>query len=185
MGVIAEVHKLVPNKPIKYIINTHHHFDHTGGLRTYVAEGATVITQEGNKAFLETAWAEPRTLQPDEMSMNGKKATFVTFKDKYELTDGTQVLDLYKLQGDNHNEFMSIGYLPKQKILVEADDFTPPPPNAPPMNAISMGFANNLYDNLQRLKLDVTEILPLHGNPAPMSEMLTVLGKTTTSRASN
>jgi len=184
-AVIAEVHKLVPNKPIKYIINTHHHFDHTGGLRTYVAEGATVITQEGNKAFLETAWSAPRTLQPDAMSMSGKKATFITFKDKYELTDGSRILDLYHLQADNHNEFMSVGYLPKEKILIEADDYTPAPPNAPPMNAISLGFANNLYNNLQRLKLDVVQIAPLHGTPAPMSRMLDALGKTTTSRAAN
>jgi glyoxylase-like metal-dependent hydrolase (beta-lactamase superfamily II) len=184
-AVIAEVHKLAPNKPIKYIINTHHHFDHTGGLRTYVAEGATVITQEGNKAFFETAWSAPRTLQPDAMSMSGKKATFITFKDKYELTDGSRVLDLYHLQGDNHNEFMSVGYLPKEKILIEADDYTPAPPNAPAMNPISMGFANNLYDNLQRLKLEVVQIAPLHGMPAPMSRMLEALGKTTTSRAAN
>lgn len=176
-AVIAEVHKLVPNKPIKYLINTHAHFDHAGGMRTYVAEGATIITQEGNKDFYEKAWAAPRTLQPDQMSQSGKKATFITFKDKYELTDGNQVLDLYRLQGDNHNEYMSIGYLPKDKILIEADDFTPPPPNAGPMNPISLGFANNLYDNLQRLKLDVAQIAPLHGNPAPMSAMLAALGK--------
>ncbi len=184
LAVIAEVHKLVPNKPIKYLYNTHAHFDHLGGVRTYVAEGATIITQEGNKAFYEKAWAAPRTLQPDEMSQKGAKATFVTFKDKYELTDGSRVLDFYLLQGDNHNEFMSIGYLPKEKILIEADDFTPAPPGAPAMNAISLGFANTLYDNLQRLKLDVAQIAPLHGNVAPMSTMLTAIGKTTTSSAS-
>ena len=184
MAVIEEVHKLVPNKPIKYLFNTHAHFDHLGGVRTYVAGGATIITQEGNKAFYEKAWAAPRTLQPDEMSQKGAKATFVTFKDKYELTDGSRVLDIYHLQGDNHNEFMSVGYLPKDKILIEADDFTPGPPNAT-MNPISLGFANNLYDNIQRLKLDVSEILPLHGNPAPMSAMLSAIGKTTTSKAGN
>ena len=73
---------------------------------------------------------------------------------------------------------MSIGYLPKEKILIEADDFTPPPPNGAAPVAIAMGFANNLYDNLQRLKLQVDMIAPLHGNPAPMSAMLKVLGKT-------
>ena len=56
MAVIAEVKNLVPNKPIKYLINTHHHFDHSGGLRTYVAEGVTIITNEANKAFYEKAW---------------------------------------------------------------------------------------------------------------------------------
>ncbi len=177
-GVMDEVKMLVPNKPIKYVINTHHHFDHSGGLRAYVAAGATIITNEGNKAFYEMAWKEPRTLQPDMLSLNPKPATFITFKDKYVLTDGSRSLEIYKLQGDNHNEFMSIGYLSKEKILIEADDFTPPPPNGPAPVPIAMGFANNLYDNLQRLKLQVNMIAPLHGNPAPMSTMLTILGKT-------
>ncbi len=177
-AVMDEVKMLVPNKPIKYVFNTHHHFDHSGGLRAYVAAGATIITNEGNKTFYETAWKAPRTLQPDALSQNAKPATFVTFKDKYVLNDGTRTLEIYKLQGDNHNELMSIGYLPKEKILIEADDFTPAPPNGPAPAPIALGFANNLYDNLQRLKLQVDMIAPLHGNPAPMSAMLQAIGKT-------
>ena len=177
-GVMDQVKMLVPNKPIKYVFNTHHHFDHSGGLRAYVAAGATIITNEGNKAFYETAWKAPHTLQPDMLSQNPKPATFITFKDKYVLSDGTRTLEIYKLQGDNHNELMSIGYLPKEKILIEADDFTPPAEGAPPLVPMAMGFANNLYDNLQRLKLQVDMIAPLHGNPAPISTMLKVLGKT-------
>jgi glyoxylase-like metal-dependent hydrolase (beta-lactamase superfamily II) len=177
-GVMDQVKMLVPNKPIKYVFNTHHHFDHSGGLRAYVAAGATIITNEGNKAFYETAWKAPRTLQPDALSQNPKAATFVTFKDKYVLSDGTRTLEIYQLQGDNHNSLMSVGYLPKEKILIEADDFTPPAAGAPAPPPVAMGFANNLYDNLQRLKLQVDMIAPLHGMPAPMSTMLKVLGKT-------
>jgi hypothetical protein len=117
-------------------------------------------------------------LQPDALSQNPKAATFVTFKDKYVLSDGTRTLEIYQLQGDNHNSLMSVGYLPKEKILIEADDFTPPAAGAPAPPPVAMGFANNLYDNLQRLKLQVDMIAPLHGMPAPMSTMLKVLGKT-------
>jgi glyoxylase-like metal-dependent hydrolase (beta-lactamase superfamily II) len=177
-AVMAEVKKLVPTKPIKYLINTHHHFDHSGGVRTYVAAGATVITNEGNKAFYERAWSQPRTLDPDRLSQNPRKATFITFKDKYVLTDGTRSLELYRLQGDHHNEFMSFGYLPKEKILIEADDFTPPAAGAPPLVPIALILANNLYDNLQRLKIDVDAIAPLHGNPSSMADMRKALGKT-------
>ena len=95
-AVIAEVKKLVPGKPIKYLINTHHHFDHSGGIRTYVAEGATVITNEGNKSFYQQAWKQPRTLDPDELAKNPKKPTFITYKDKYVLSDGTRELDIYR-----------------------------------------------------------------------------------------
>ena len=53
----------------------------------------------------------------------------------------------------------------------------PPLPNAPPMVPVAMGFANNLYDNLQRLKLDVSQIAPLHGNVAQWSDFLKAIGK--------
>jgi glyoxylase-like metal-dependent hydrolase (beta-lactamase superfamily II) len=176
-AVIEEVKKLVPNKPIKYLINTHHHFDHSGGIRTYVAEGATIITNAGNKTFYEQAWKQPRTLDPDKLSQNPKKANFITFKDKYVLTDGRRSLELHLVQGDNHNEFLTFAYLPNEKILIEADDFTPSAPNGPAPPAIAVAFSNNLYDNLQRLKIEVVTIAPLHGGVVPMSDMLKALGK--------
>jgi len=65
MAVIAEAKRLVPNKPIKYVISTHHHFDHSGGLRTYVAEGATVVTHDSNRAFFEKTFQAPASMAPD------------------------------------------------------------------------------------------------------------------------
>jgi hypothetical protein len=177
-AVLAEVKNLVPNKPIKYLINTHHHFDHSGGVRTYVAEGATIITNEANKAFYEKAWNAPRTLMPDKLSQTpNKKATFVTYKDKYVLTDENRSLELRRVEKDNHNEYIGYGYLPKEKILIEADDFTPPAPGAPPLVPVALGFATNFFDNLQRLKLDVVTITPLHGNVAQWSEFPKAIGK--------
>jgi hypothetical protein len=173
-AVIAEVKKLVPNKPIRYVMNTHHHFDHSGGLRTYVAEGAAVITHEGNKAFYEWAWKQPRTLEPDDLAKHPREATFVTYKTKYVLTDGTRSLEVHLTVGDNHDEFLSFAYLPKEKILVEADDWsdwyaTP----------LSLPLWNNLLGNLQRLKLDVETLVPLHGKAASMTEWLKVLREKT------
>ena len=173
LAVIAEVKKLVPDKPIKYLINTHHHFDHSGGIRTYVAEGATVITQAADKRFYVQAWKQPRTLDPDQLAQNPKRATFITYKDQYVLTDRTRSIELHHIEGDNHNEFMSFAYLPKEKILIEADDYTPGAP-PPPM---AVAFGNNLNDNLQRLKIEVATIAPLHGNVATMSDMQKALGK--------
>src|SRR5258707_718209 len=112
------------------------------------------------------AWKQPRTLDPDKLSQNPKKASFLTYKDKYVLSDGSRTLEIHRIEGDNHNEFMSFAYLPAEKILIEADDFTPPAPDAPPLVPIALGFANNLYDNLQRMKIDVVTIYPLHGTPA-------------------
>jgi glyoxylase-like metal-dependent hydrolase (beta-lactamase superfamily II) len=177
LAVIAEAKRLVPNKPIRYLINTHHHWDHSSGIRTYVAEGATIITSESNKAYYEDAWKRPRTLEPDNLSRTPKKATFITVTDKYVLTDGDRSLEMHLTQGDTHNASILFGYMPKEKILIEADDFTPPGPNGAPPVPLAMMFGNNLYDNIQRLKLEIVTIAPLHGRVAPYTEMLKALGK--------
>jgi glyoxylase-like metal-dependent hydrolase (beta-lactamase superfamily II) len=178
LAVIAEVKKMVPNKPIKYLVNTHHHFDHSGGIRTYVAEGATIITQEMNKPFYEKTFAMPRTISPDSLSKNPKEATFITVKDKYELTDGSRSLQLYAVEGNGHNAGLIVAYLPKEKVLIEPDLFNPPPPDAPPPAAVSP-YTASLGDSIQRLKLDVRTIAPLHGRVVPIADLRKALKKTT------
>jgi hypothetical protein len=167
LAIIAEVKRLVPNKPIKYVINTHHHFDHSGGLRTFVAQGATVITHEGNKEFYQWAWKQPRTMQPDELSKSPTEARFITFKTKYVLSDGARDLEVHLDFGDMHDRFLSFAYLPKEKILIEADDFS-----AWYSTPWSLAMWNNLLGNLTRLQLDPVTIAPLHGPISPMDVWL-------------
>jgi len=174
VAVIAKVRQLVPDKPIRYVINTHHHFDHSGGLRTYVAQGATVITHEGNKAFYEWAWKQPHTMEPDLLTQNPKEPTFITYTSKYVLTDGTRFAEVHRTIGDFHDEFLSFVWLPKEKLLVEVDDFSDRY-----ITPLSLALWNNLYGNLQRLNLDVERIAPLHGNVTPMSEWLQWLREST------
>jgi hypothetical protein len=170
LAVIATVKKLVPNKPIKYLINTHHHFDHSGGIRTYVAEGATVITHEANRPFYEWAWKQPRTLEPDRLSQNPREASFITYKTKYVLTDGNRSVEIHLTIGDNHDQFLSFVYMPKEKILIEADDWSDWY-----ATTVSLPMWNNLYGNMQRLQLDVDTMVPLHGKAATLAEWLKVL----------
>lgn len=169
IAVITEAKKIVPNKPIKYLINTHHHFDHSGGMRTYVAEGSTVITHEMNKMYYEQVWKAPHTIEPDRLAQNPKQATFITIKSKYTLADGGRSLEIYPLEGDTHNAGLMMVYLPKEKILVEADDFSWPAGT----RSGPRYHQNNvtLYRNIQRLKLDVKTIAPIHGDPVPLSEL--------------
>ena len=131
----------------------------------------TVITQQANKPFYEQAWKAPRTLEPDHLSRNPKKASFITFKDKYVLADAGRSLEIYHVDGDNHNADISIVYLPKEKILVEADDFTTAPPNAPPTGPRAHAATVFLYSYVQKLNLDVRTIAPLHGFVVPFSAM--------------
>jgi len=175
-AVIAEVKKLVPNKPIKYVVNTHHHFDHAGGLGAFAADGATIITHDVNKAFLEQSLAAPRTIQPDKLAQSGKKATVDGMQDKRVLSDGTYTVELYLIKGTPHGDGLIMAYLPKEKLLVEADAFTPAPPNATPPAQPNPAQVN-LYDNIERLNLVVDQILPLHGRKVPLAELQKAIGK--------
>jgi glyoxylase-like metal-dependent hydrolase (beta-lactamase superfamily II) len=178
LAVIAEAKKLAPNKPIKYLVNTHNHFDHLGGVRAFVAEGSTIITNAMNKPYYEKIFKEPHTLAPDRLSQNPKKATFITVKDKYVLTDGGREIDIIHVENNNHNEGILMVYVPKEKVLVEADDFTPPAPNGPPPAPRAVAFTKNLNANIERLKLDVVTIAPLHGFVVPVSELKKLAGTT-------
>jgi glyoxylase-like metal-dependent hydrolase (beta-lactamase superfamily II) len=157
LAVISEVKKLVPNKPIKYLVMTHHHFDHSGGVRTFVAVGATVVTHRLNKAFCDQILRGQRTLSADKLSQARKAARVITMADKYVMTDGTRVVELHHIKGSMHNEGIIMGYLPAEKLLIEADVFTPGAVNAPPP-ATPNPFTVNLNENLQRLNLAVDRI---------------------------
>jgi len=161
-AVIAKVKETIPNKPIKYLVNTHVHFDHSGGVRTFVDEGATIVTHQDNKPYYEKAWAAAHTINPDKLAQSKKTATFETFGDKHVLTDGGRTIEIHKIAGGGHNDAFAMVYLPKEKILIEGDAYTPPAANAPPPTAANP-FSVNLDENITRLKLDVKQIAPLHG----------------------
>lgn len=181
-AVIGEVKKLYFNKPIRYLVNTHAHFDHAGGIRTYAAEGATILTAQINKPYYEKTFAMPRTLAPDKLSQSKKKAVIEAVAEKKVVTDGTHLLELYHVP-NAHNDGMLIAYLPKDKIVIEADLYNPPAAaNAPAANAQTPNpvnpFTVSLVENLDRLKLDYDKILCLHGRLATKAELLKAAGRT-------
>jgi glyoxylase-like metal-dependent hydrolase (beta-lactamase superfamily II) len=174
-AVLAEVKGLVSNKPIKYVIATHHHFDHAGGLRAVAAEGITIIAHDVNKAFLEKALAAPATVRPDRLAKSGKKGTVEGMRDKRVLTDGARTVELHNVAGNNHHAGIVMVYLPKEKLLVEADVYNPPAPNAPPPASVNTNWVN-LSDNIKRLSINVDQILPLHGRIMPLAELHKSIG---------
>src|SRR5262245_6773370 len=162
MQIITEAKRLIPNKPIRYVVNTHHHIDHSSGLRTFVAEGATVVTHEVNKPYFEKLFALPHTLEPDRLMREKQAPKFETVAEKKVMTDGNHVIELHHLRGSGHNEGLIVAYFPKEKILVEADAFNPPAqPNAPPPPSVSP-YTANLVETIDRLRLDVQRIIPIH-----------------------
>src|SRR5262249_4881403 len=128
-AVLDKVKELKPDKPLKYVINTHHHFDHSGGVRRAMAEDVTLITHSANKAFYEEIAKRPSTLVPEQASPKTPKIEAVN--DKYELKDAMRTVEIYAIPNP-HSDSMLMVYFPAERLLVEADLYTPPAANAPP-----------------------------------------------------
>ena len=175
-AVITEVKKTVPGKPIRYLVNTHHHFDHSSGVRAYALEGATIVTHELNRAYFERAAANSRNFSPDRLAKSGKKPVFQAMGDNMVLTDGNRSVELYQIGGNPHHQGLVMAYLRKEKILIEADAYTPGAPDAPAPK-VPNPFSVNLVTQVSRLNIDVDRILPLHGRIVPYGELLKSIGK--------
>jgi len=175
LAVIDAVKETIPNKPIRYVVNTHHHFDHSGGLRAFVAEGATVITQALAKPYFEQVWANPHTVNPDQLAQSPRQPVIEGVDERHVLSDGTRSLELHRLQDSNHASTMLVAYLPEERILIEADVYSPAPPNAPPPESAHPESVN-LYNNIERLQLDVAQIVPIHGRVVTLDDLRVAIG---------
>jgi len=171
LAVIEEIVRRVPDKPIRFIVNTHAHYDHLGGLRTYLHIGATVITHQRNRLFYETELLNytPWTLQPDMLALYppteiSEGYTMEDVDEKYVITDRSRSLEIYYVQGlSTHAEGMLMAYLPKEELLIEADLFNPQEQGADPTVAGPLHQA--LKNNVGQLDLAVDRIIPIHGKP--------------------
>jgi glyoxylase-like metal-dependent hydrolase (beta-lactamase superfamily II) len=163
LAVIAKAKEVIPNKPIRFLVTSHHHWDHLGGIRAAMDEGATIVTHQTNKAFLGRVARTPHTINPDRFSTSKKPVKIQVVGDMGKLTDGTRTIELHLLKGYEHTGDMLVVYLPKEKILAEPDAFTPPATPTTPLVVTAVPYAAALYDNIKRLNLDVQSIVPFHG----------------------
>jgi hypothetical protein len=154
-----------------------------GGVRTYAAEGAIIVTQDRNRAFLENIVLAPqsRSLAPDRLSQFPFGTTgpgpipIETVSEQHAISDGQKSMLIFHVQGLNHNENMLIAYLPQEKILINADLWGPPAPGAAAPAEISPS-AVTLYKNIKRLGLDVALHVPIHGRPGPNADFERIVG---------
>jgi glyoxylase-like metal-dependent hydrolase (beta-lactamase superfamily II) len=161
-AVIAEVNRVIPAKPIRFVVNTHHHDDHAGGLPAYAAQGVTILTHEANKTYLDRALNGPRTLGADLLARSKKKAQFETVGEVRILKDAARALELHHIPGLTHADGMLIAYLPQERIVVQADmGFIGP--NAP---GAGEHRAGTLVATLERLKLNYDTVVFVH-RPQP------------------
>jgi glyoxylase-like metal-dependent hydrolase (beta-lactamase superfamily II) len=177
LAVIAEVGKIIPGKPIRYVVNTHAHYDHAGGLRTFVAQGVTVVTHELNKPFYEKAWARPRTIAPDLLSKSPRAAKFETVAAKKVMSDGTRTIELYHMKDTSHNIANLIVFMPKEGLVFWGDGYNPPQGDDPRDPARTPEQAIDLYRVITMNNLDVKTIAPAHGaGPKPFDNLKKAIG---------
>jgi glyoxylase-like metal-dependent hydrolase (beta-lactamase superfamily II) len=172
LAVIAKAKELIPGKPVRFVIAMHHHWDHMGGIPTAIAEGATIVTHGSNRLLLERAATAPHTIQPDRLAGSHRRLELQAVGDEGQLTDGLRTIELHRMTGFDHTDDMLLVYLPKERILAEADAYTPPETPTTPLIAPKVPYAAALYENIRRLKLDVGTIAPFHGlRTADMAEV--------------
>ena len=160
LAVLDETRRLFPQKKIRYVVNTHAHFDHAGGLPPFVAEGITIITDDNNKYFLLPALGSPRTLVGDALARSKKKPVIDGVEKKLVLRDSTRTLELHHVEKLEHSDGMLIAYLPRERILFTAD--FPLPAAGQPVNPSTA----TLIENLTRLGLDFDRYVSVHA-PTP------------------
>ena len=163
-AVLAKTKELIPGKSIRYVVAMHHHWDHMGGIRTAIDEGATIITHETNRQLLERAAMAPHTTNPDRLSNSRKPLKLEVVGAEKTLSDGSRTIKLYTMTGFDHTGDMLLVYLPKERVLAEADAYTPPDTPTTSLIPPKITYARELCDNIRRLHLDVQVIVPFHGS---------------------
>jgi glyoxylase-like metal-dependent hydrolase (beta-lactamase superfamily II) len=168
--VIDAAKKKYPGKPIKYLVLTHHHMDHTGGMRTYVAEGATVIVPEGDKAFFQEDARRPLTIVPDEEQKKHTTAKILEVKDQMSLKDDTEEIRLYNIPNP-HVQGMIIGHVVKPNILYVTDLISPRGPVERNAGTIAVGEA------LRKYGITGATIAGGHGTTAKQADITSALAQ--------
>jgi glyoxylase-like metal-dependent hydrolase (beta-lactamase superfamily II) len=177
LAVIDEVNRLMPGKEIRYLINTHAHYDHAGGLRTYVARGTTIVTHETNVPFYREAWARPRSLAPDTLSMNPREAIFKTVSDRMEISGGGKTIALYHMANTGHNGANLLVYVPGPGLAFWGDGYNPPAGDDPVDPARTPEYGIDLYKTITLNDLDVRTVAPAHGAGArPFEALMYAIG---------
>ncbi|HTM02472.1 MAG TPA: hypothetical protein VL173_03135 [Vicinamibacterales bacterium] len=166
--VLDAANALVPGKRVTQVIQTHHHFDHSVGLRAAVAQGLTVISRRGNEGIFREMVARPAKLFPDALGRNPKPLRFIPVDDHLKLKDATNEIDIYHVIGNYHMADGVIVHVPRSNLLVEADLTT--------QDWDFNWWGDSLMNNIEYRRLKVDTNLAVHADkPYPLAEVVSAI----------
>jgi glyoxylase-like metal-dependent hydrolase (beta-lactamase superfamily II) len=168
-AVIDKARATVPGKPLTQAIISHHHFDHTGGLRTAVAEGLAIVTQSGNVAWFEELMARPVTRYHDALSRNPRPLVTVAVDDHLRMSGQKLTVDIYKTVANGHMAHGLLAYIPEHKLLIQGDLFD--------MNWEVYFWGDTYQANLDYRGMEVERDIPIHGAVQPISEVHAIIAR--------
>lgn len=170
-AVIATARRTVPGKPLTQVITSHHHFDHTGGLRTAVAEGLQIVTQRGNVEWFEELMQRPVQQFPDALSRNPRPVSTLAVDDHLRMSDASLTVDIYQTIANGHMAHGLFAWIPEYKLLIQGDLFD---------RNWEVYFWGDTYErNIAYRKLDVERDVPIHGQVTPIAEVRELLARQT------
>lgn len=178
---IEQIKKTIPDKPIKYVAVTHHHDDHAGGIRTYMAEGATLIITPGEQEFFKKVSAVRFSADPDALTRSPRDAKFEPIQNgKRVLTDGTATVEIYDIGAGPHAEGMLVAYFPAHKLIYQGDLLNRPSNGDYP---IANDTSAHFLDWIDSKKLAVDATIPVHGPLTTMEEFRKAVAELRTSKS--
>ena len=167
-GILKVVNALMPGKRVTQVIQTHHHFDHSVGLRAAVAEGLTIISRRGNEGIFREMVSRPAKLFPDALGRTPKPLKFIAVDDHLKLKDATNEIDIYHIVGNYHMADGVIVHVPASNLLVEADLTT--------QDWDFNWWGDSLMNNIEYRKMKVDTNLAVHAQkPYPLSEVVSAI----------